>query len=463
MIEKEGDNVQLLKAKKIDATQGSLVPLIVSFAVPLILSTLVQTLFNAVDIAVLGQMADTTAVASVGATTTIVHLIIDAFVGLSSGAKIVLSRLFGKKDEEALRKTVDTSLLMALGLGLLVAALGFSLAPTFMRVVDCPAECFDGAVLYIRIYILAAPAVLLYNFGAAVLMSSGDTRRPLYYVIASGVLNAVLNVILCLILPQKVAAVAIATASSQVLAATLVMIRLCRMEGNLRVRIRRMRFHFGSFKQLLRFGVPVSLQTLIYPLANLQIVSAINSYGVAGVAGNSASSTVEQMVTAFRNAFGTATATFMGQNLGAEKKERVRGSLFHNLWLSLSVGAVVGLSVWATAPWWLRIFLGNDTEAIAYGTTRITIMMAAQDFAVLNAVFGHAIQAFGYPVFSTVNAVTWVLGFRIFWMAFVYPAAPSYASLIMCFAVSWVLTALCNIVILSVLYSRYRHGKYKRI
>lgn len=455
--------MQMLKAKKIDATQGALIPLIVAFVIPLILSTLMQTLFNAVDIAVLGQMADTTAVASVGATSTVIHLIIDAFVGLSSGAKVVLSRLFGKKDDEALRKAIDTSLLMALGFGLLVAVVGFCLAPNFMRMIQCPDECFDGAVLYIRIYILAAPAILLYNFGSVILMSSGDTKRPLYYVIASGVLNAVLNVILCCVLPQKVAAVAISTAASQVLAAALGLLRLCRMKGNLRVCIRRIRFHFGAFKQLLRFGVPISLQTLIYPLANLQISSAINSYGVACVAGNSAASTVEQMVTAFRNAFGTATATFVGQNLGAEKKERVRSSLIHNLWLSLAVGAVISFGVWATNPWWLKLFLGNDSEAIRSAMTRNTILMAAQDFAVLNAVLGNAIQAFGYPIFSTVNAVTWVLGFRIVWMAFIYPVYTSYASLILCFAVSWVCTAICNIVIFGMIYNRYRHGKYKRI
>ena len=453
----------MFKPKQIDATRGALVPQILIFVVPLILTTLIQTLFNAVDIAVLGNMADTRAVASVGATSTIVHLVVDAFVGISSGAKIVIARLVGKNDEKELHRTIDTSLVLAVSFGLIVALIGFFFSPLFMTLVDCPTECLDDAVLYLRIYLASAPAILLYNYGSAVLTSSGDTQRPLYYAIASGFLNVILNIILCLILPKKVAAVAIATAASQILAATLVLIRLCHLEGALRVRLRRIRFHFRSFVTLMRFGVPLSLQTLVYPLANLQIASAINSHGVACMAGNSAANTVEQMTAAFRSSFATATATFMGQNLGAEKPDRVRKSLWHNIWLVTVINTAVCMTVMLTNRYWLKIFLGNDTAAIEFAMTRNNILMSAAILAAMMAVLGHAIQAFGYPIFSTINAVFWVLGFRAIWMAFVYPLWPTYESLIWCFMFSWGLTALCNVVILAVLYHRYNKGKYKRI
>ena len=453
----------MFKPKQIDATRGSIVPQIILFVVPLILTTLIQTLFNAVDIAVLGNMADTRAVASVGATSTIVHLIVDAFVGISSGAKIVLSRLVGKNDEKELHRTIDTSLVLAVGFGMIVATVGLVMGPLFLRWVDCPAECFDDAVLYIRIYLAAAPFILLYNYGSAILTSSGDTQRPLYYAIASGLLNVVLNIILCLILPQKVAAVAIATAASQVLAAVLIIMRLRRLDGILRVRIRRIRFHFKSFIQLIRFGVPLSLQTLVYPLANLQIASAINSHGVACLAGNSAVTTVEQMTAAFRNAFGVSTATFMGQNLGAEKHDRVKKSLWHNLWLVLVINTTVCMTVMLTNQYWLKIFLGNDVAAIGFAITRNDLLMMCNIFLAVSVVIGHAIQAFGYPIFSTVNAVVWVLGLRAVWMAFIYPMYPTYSCLIQCFAVSWGLTMVCNLVIFAVIYHRYRKGKYKRI
>jgi len=453
----------MFRTKTIDATQGAMIPQIILFAVPLILTTLIQTLFNAIDIAVLGNMADTRSVAAVGATTTIVHLIIDAFVGISSGAKIVLARLVGKNDEKELHRTIDTSIVLAIVFGLIVAVVGVTLAPFFMQWIDCPAECFDDAVLYLRIYLSAAPAILLYNYGSAVLTSSGDTRRPLYYAIASGFLNVVLNLVLCLLLSQKVAAVAIATSASQVLAAVLIMVRLCHLDGMMRVRIKRIRFHFKSCMQLLRFGVPLALQTLIYPLANLQIASAINSHGVACMAGNSAASTVEQMTAAFRNAFGASTSTFMGQNLGAEKPDRVKKSLWYNVGLVLAVNTVVSLTVIFTNEYWIQIFLKEDPSSVAFALIRNDILMAASVFAALNAVLGNAIQAFGYPIWSTVNSVVWVLGLRAVWMAFVYPSFPTYTNLILCFAVSWACTTLCNIVIFSSVYTRYKKGKYKRI
>ena len=453
----------MFKPKQIDATRGPIVSQIIIFVIPLILTTLIQTLFNAVDIAVLGNMADTRAVAAVGATTTIVHLVVDAFVGIASGAKIVLSRLVGKNDEKELHRTIDTSLVLAVAFGLIVAVVGLFMSPLFLRWVACPAECFDDAVLYIRLYLGAAPAILLYNYGSAVLTSSGDTQRPLYYAIASGLLNVVLNIILCLILPRKVAAVAIATAASQILAAILVMVRLCHLDGALRVRICRIRFHFKSFVQLIRFGVPISLQTLIYPLANLQIASAINSHGVACMAGNSAAVTVEQMTAAFRGSFGVATATFMGQNLGAEKSDRVKKSFWHNVWLVTVINTAVCMLVMLTNQYWLKIFLGEDALAIEYAVTRNNLLMSFGIFAAMMAVLGHAIQAFGYPICSTINALVWVLGLRAVWMAFIYPMYPTYSCLIQCFAVSWGMTALCNVVILCVLYRRYQKGKYKRI
>lgn len=450
----------MLRTKTIDATKGAMVPQIILFTIPLILTTLIQTLFNAVDIAVLGNLADTRAV---GATTTIVHLIIDSFVGISSGAKIVFSRLVGRNDEKELHRTIDTSIVMAIVFGLAVVAVGTTLSPLLMKWIDCPAECLDDAVLYLRIYLVSAPAILLYNYGSAVLTSSGDTSRPLYYAIASGFLNVVLNVVLCLILPQKVAAVAIATAASQVLSAVLVMLRLCHLDGVMRVHIKRIRFHFKSCIQLLRFGVPLALQTLIYPLANLQIASAINSHGVACMAGNSASTTVEQMVSAFRNAFGASTATFMGQNLGAEKADRVKHSFWHNIWLVLAVNTVVSMTVVLTNDHWMHIFLKDDLSALQFALNRNDMLMTASIFAALNAVLGNAIQAFGYPIWSTINSVVWVLGLRAVWMANIYPASPTYNNLILCFTISWACTTICNMIVFSVIYIQYQKGKYKRI
>ena len=172
---------------------------------------------------------------------------------------------------------------------------------------------------------------------------------------------------------------------------------------------------------------------------------------------------MHQLTSSFRTAFGTATATFMGQNLGAEKPERVRASFFHCTWMCLALCVPIAALEWLLGPLWLQIFLGQDAVAISFGMTRVAILNAACFFLFMNAILGHAIQAFGYPVFSTVNAVMWVLGFRFFWMGLIYPHYTSYASLILCFAVSWGLTFLCNVVIFAIIYCRYRKGRYRRI
>jgi Na+-driven multidrug efflux pump len=241
------------------------------------------------------------------------------------------------------------------------------------------------------------------------------------------------------------------------------MIRLCHLDGAMRVRIKRIRFHLRSSMQLLRFGIPLCLQVLIYPLANLQIASAINSYGVACMAGNSASSTVEQMTASFRTSFGVSTATFMGQNLGAQKADRVKKSLWYHIGLVLLINTTVTMTVILTNEYWMHLFLKDDMAAIEYALLRNDMLCAAAVFAAMNAVLGNAIQAFGYPIWSTVNSVVWVLCLRFVWMATIYPVYTSYANLILCFTVSWILTMICNIVILSVVYTRYKRGKYKKI
>ena len=446
----------MVRTKKIDATQGAFIPLIISFVLPLILMTLIQKLFNAVDIAVLGKMADTAAVAAVGATGTITALIVDSFFGISTGAKILFSRAVGKNDPDELQKTLDSSLSIASALGIIIAILGLILSPSLLRLVDCPAECFDDAVLYTRIYLLASPVNLIYNFGAAILTSWGDTRRPLYYAIAAGLTNVVLNVLLCLILPQKVMAVAIATAASQLICAMLVIHRLCHMEGAVKLKLRAIRPHAATTGRIFYLGVPIMLVNLIYPLANLQIAAAINSYGVAAVAGNSASATVEQMLAACRLSFGNASATFVGQNLGANKPDRVRDSLLHILWIGALLTLLCGTLLVLTAPMWLKLFLGNDTVAIEYALTRARIMLQFQFISTTVSILSQALHAFGYPIFGTLNSIVWILGFRTFWMTVIYPRVLTYQNLILCFVVAWICTLVCYVIILSVIVRRYR-------
>lgn len=437
----------LLKAKSVDATQGSIIQKIFIYAIPLILSTLVQKLFNAVDIVVLGNMADSIAVAAVGATTSIVSLVIDTFVGLSTGTKIIFARQFGAKDEERIKRTEDTSLILGAGIGITVAVLAIIFARWFLVQTNCPEECIEAAELYIVVYALAAPAVMIYNFGSSVLMASGDTQRPLIYIFISGLANVILNVVLCLVLDQKVVAVAVSTAMSQIISATLVVIRLCRMDGPGKLVVKKMRFSMQSLGKIMRFGLPGAVNHALYPMANLQIQSAINSFGVAATAGNSAAATLDSMVSAFSAPFGTTAATFMGQNFGANKPERSSKSFKHCLWIGLLIGGAGGVVFFLLSrPLLLPSMLGADAEAINYGVLRMFFVAGFYWIAALNNVLSSSLYAYGYATLTSVSSIVCIFGFRMVWMWWIYPTFGTFESLMACFTISWALLLVAHII-----------------
>ena len=433
------------KKQLIDATEGPILTKILLYVYPLILSMLVQTLFNAVDIVVLGTMADNNAVASVGATTTVVHLVVNSFVGLANGTKILLARMYGARDEDGIRKMTDTSLIAGVIIGFIVAAVGYIYAPDFLILTKCPNECFDGAVLYIRIYAASAPFIMLYNFGSSVLNASGDTQRPLYYILAGGLLNVILNIILCLVLPNKVIAVAVATVASQVLGAVLVTVRLTRMETYGRLSLTHMTFSFRSLGQMLRFGLPLAFNNAMYPFANLQITASINSYGVAATAGNSAAATMEGIVSSFVGPFGVTVATFASQNLGAGKDDRVGKSVFHCLWMAVLVGFAVGVVSYLLAPVTLPMILGDDPIAIGYGVIRLFWVNGFYFIVGVNMTLGGAVQSHGFSAAPAINSLVGVLLFRFAWMWWVYPQHETFDWLISCFTVSWTIVMAMNI------------------
>jgi Na+-driven multidrug efflux pump len=385
-------------------------------------------------------------VASVNATGSIVSLVVNAFIGISVRTRIVLARSIGKRDEEQIRKVTDTSLIFALVMGVLVTAVGLLLAPWFLDLTRCPEECYDGALLYIRIYVCSAPIILLYNFGSAVLTADGDTQRPLYYIMIGGATNVVLNIVLCLILPQKVAAVAIATVASQVVGGALVLKRLFTMDGYCKISIRKMKFDTISIGKVLATGLPTALVNAIFPLSNLQIQSAINSFGVSAMAGSGASATIEAMAYA-GGQFGVTSAVFIGQNIGAGKPDRVRKSFRLCALLSVAVGIVLGFALYLSGRFWLGLIVGSDQQAIEYGIVKMACICLPVFINSLTNVYESSLQARGYAFLASVNAIVFVLVFRIVWMQFVFAQYPTWLCLMLCFTVSWTFRLLFDVVI----------------
>ena len=452
--------------KKVDATRGSMVKAIFAFSIPLVITTIVQDLFSVVDKTVLGNMAGTEAVAAVGATGAVTSLIINGAVGLSAGTTLVLSRFWGQRDEEKISATIDTSLLTAVGLGVLVAIIGIFLAPIFLTVTNCPESCFDGALLYIRIYLSATPVTLFYNYGSAVLRTMGDSKRPLLYILIGGVVNVVLNIILCILLPQKVAAVAIATVASVLVGAFLVARRLCTLEqAYARVVIRKMRFDPASFSRIFRFGIPTAISRLVLPLGNLQITSAINSYGVEAIAGNSAAISVCGVGLAFSGGFSSAASIFIGQNIGAKKPERVRSAFWYSTLLSVLISGSVGVLLFLTGEFWIGLILGFDeTNAIQYGMLRLVYVCLPLLFQAVMGTMGGAVGAFGYTGIRSISNVVFTLVFRVVWMQFVYPLHQTYGMVMQCFLVSWLLNLAFYAVLFSAVYYRYmKKGICKKV
>lgn len=438
--------MSLFHSQKTDATTGNLWKSIVLYAIPLIIGTLVQNCFNAVDLVVLGNMADSNAVASVGATSSIIGLVVNSFIGIVGGSKIILAHQFGAKNSTQIKKTVDTAMLAAVGIGVLIALLGVPLAPGMLHLTNCPVDCFAGAVIYIRIYIAAAPAILLYNFGSAVLTSSGDSQRPLYYIIISGLVNVVLNIVLCLLLPQKVIAVAVATAASQAVGALLVIRRLCRMEGDGRLMLRSLQFDMHSFVQIMKQGVPLALNSALYPLANLQIQSAINTFGVSAIAANSACASLEGVPGAFSASFSSTATVFIGQNLGAGDKKRAKRSFHYCLLITCVMGLILGVGMFLTGEFWLSLFIPGDVEGIQYGMSRMFYVVLFYAVACANGVLAAAIQTHGYAAYTSLCSIFGVCGFRFIWMTFVYPLFQTFDVLMACFLVSWLLVLASHII-----------------
>jgi len=452
-------------AKKVDTTNGNISRLIFVYTIPIILSTILQSLFDIADKAVLGNMAGSNAVASIGATGTVTLLIINGAVGLSAGTTIILSRYVGLKNVEKIRETVDTALISSVFFGGIVAVASYFFSPYFLTMTNCPAECYDGALVYMRTYLAAAPATLLYNYGSAILRALGETQKPLIYITVAGVVNVVLNVILCLILPQKVLAVAIATVTSKVISAVLVFRRISHFDETLNFSLRDLRFYPEAFVKIIRFGIPTALTNLMYPVANLQIISAVNSFGVDAVAGSAGASSIHAIANAFAAGFGVATTTFLGQNIGAKKSDRVKKSFWYMLLYSVLISGALGVFLYLTGRFWLGVIIGTSSKiAIDYGVRRMFFVTLFTAVSAANNVLAHAFHAFGYPMFTSVSNVMFTLVFRVLWMRFIYPLSPTFDTLMLCFTASWSLNTVFYSLVFAFIFSRYlKKGICKKI
>jgi len=433
------------KKYEIDMTRGAILPKLLQFALPLMLSSMLQLLFNAADVVVVGRFAGDNALAAVGSNSALVNLLVNLFVGLSVGASILASRYYGAGEKEALRQTVHTAMMTGLLGGILLAVIGFLSAETLLTWMQSPEEVRRLAAIYLRIYFLGMPANLLYNYGAALLRAVGDTRRPLYYLTFAGIVNVTLNLFFVIVCEWSVAGVAIATVISQCLSAFLVLRCMIRDTGSMHLELRQLRIYSARLKQILLVGVPAGINGILFSLSNVVIQSYINSFGETVVAGNAAAMNVECFAFVASNAISQATIAFISQNYGAGRYDRLNPVVVRALACGVFAGGGMGILIAAAGPYLLRIF-SDSSIVISIGAERMQIICGLYFLCSFMDVLVGAIRGLGYSVMPTLVSLVGICGLRVAWTAVLFrlPIVLTVEMIYWSYPATWIVTIIAH-------------------
>ncbi len=430
---------------EIDMCNGPLLGKILLFSVPLMLSGILQLLFNAADIVVVGRFAGNEALAAVGSTGSLNNLIVNVFMGLSIGTSIMVARYYGAQDWKSIREIVHTSMLVSFICGVALIFIGIFLAAPLLELMGTPPECLDQAVLYMRIIFIGMPAQMVYNFGAAILRAVGDTRRPLLFLLAAGIVNVLLNLFFVIVFHMDTAGVALATIISQSISAVLVVLCLMRSHTPYRLRFRRLRVRKAQLLQIIRVGLPAGIQGAVFSVSNVLIQSSINSFGSLAVGGNTAASNIEGFVYTSMNSLYQASLSFTSQNVGAGKLQRVVPILLRCLGVVLTVG--VGLS--GLALLFNHQLLGiysSDQEVIRYGLGRLEVVCATYFLCGMMDVVCGSVRGLGSSVVPTIVSLTGACGLRILWIYTIFAENRTLFFLYLSYPITWVITFSAHLV-----------------
>ena len=424
-------------------TAGPLGRQILVFSLPLVLSNLLQAVFNMTDIAVVGRFAGSQALGSVGSTTIFITLMTGFLIGLGGGVNVLVARFYGAEQPRDVEKSVHSALLVCLAAGVLLLAVGVAFSPALMRLMGTKPDLIDGAILYLRIYFLGMPAMAVYNFGNGVFSAVGDTRKPLVYLTIAGVLNVGLDLFFVIVWKMSVAGAALATILSQYLSAFLILRALARTEGCYGLQREKLRLDPAMTRSILGLGVPAGCQNAIFALANLFIQASINTFDTVVVSGNAAAANADPLVYDVMAAFYTACASFMSQNYGAGKPERVKKSYFISLGYSFGIGAVLGLSLVVFGQAFLSLFTTEPAVAEA-GMQRLLVMGLSYPISAFMDCTIAASRGLGRTIVPTFIVIMGSCVFRVIWVYTVFAFFGTLLSLYLLFVCSWTITAIAE-------------------
>ena len=434
----------LLKHKTQDLTQGPLAKQILLFSLPLMATSLLQVLFNMADLAVVGRFAGPMALGSVGSTAQMVFLFTGLLIGLGGGVNVLVARHFGARQREELSRTVHTAFFICLAMGLLLMAGGWLLSPAILKLLNTKPELLDGAVLYLRLYVLGMPAMGIYNFGNAVFSAVGDTRRPLIYLSVAGGLNVVLNLLFVVGFGMAADGVGLASALSQYVAAFLILRALLRSGEDFGLRPRELRLHWPSAAQILSLGIPAGLQNVIFAIANMFIQSSLNTFSAITVAGAAAAANADALTYDGIVGFYTACGSFVGQNFGAGKKRRIRRSYFLCLGYSFGITLLMGIALLIWGREFLFLFT-DDPLVVEAGLERLNILALSYAVACFMDCSIAACRGLGKSFVPMVMVILGSCVFRIAWVYTVFAHFRTIPSLYLLYAFSWSITAVAII------------------
>lgn len=425
--------------RQIDMLNGPLLGKMLMFALPIAASSILQQLFNSVDVAVVGKFSSPQALAAVGSNGSLINLMINLFVGISIGANVVISRCVGKHDDEGIKRAVSTAIGVSLVSGALLLLFGVSMARVILEAMDTPSDVIDLSVLYLRVYFLGMPAIMLFNFSSSILRSVGDTRRPLYCLAAGGVVNVVVNLVLVIFFHLDVLGVAVGTVIGNIVAATLVLRILGREAEPFRLQWSGVTFFRKELSHMLSIGVPAGVQSMVFSFANVFIQATINSYGAMAVAGSAAALNYEHYCYFVIAAFGSAATTFTGQNYGAKQGARCRVIFRHAMWLSvLGCGLLNGLFVWQER-WAIGLFSSN-AEVLDFAFVRMETVLLWQWIACSYEISSASLRGLGYSSLPALLTIVGTCVLRLCWIYFYCPYHPDFQSLMIVYPISWILT-----------------------
>lgn len=433
------------KSYEMDMCSGPILGKILAYSFPLMLSGVLQLLFNAADVIVVGRFAGSQSLAAVGSTTALINLLINLFIGLSIGANVMVARYYGAKREKDISETIHTAITVSLVSGAGLVLLGFFTARFWLTLMGTPEDVIDKSVIYMKIFFAGMPALMAYNFGSAVLRAVGDTRRPLYFLTTAGVVNVILNLFFVIQLHMDVAGVALATVLSQCISAGLVLRCLMCSEGALKLHLSELKITGSKLKQILQVGLPAGIQGTIFSLSNVLIQSSVNSFGSVVMAGNTASQNIEGFVYTSMNALYQTNLSFTSQNMGAAKYSRIPKILLMCQGTVIAVGMLLGFGVVAGGKSLLGIY-SSDAEVISYGFLRLRIICLTYFLCGIMDTMVGSMRGMGYSMLPTLVSLTGACGLRVLWIFTIFAWKRSLVILYLSYPISWTVTALAHMI-----------------